>query len=39
MEERRKCVNPDIREAVALSFLVVDRIHDILEEKIVKLKH
>ena len=28
MEERRKRVNPETREAVAMSFLIVDRIHD-----------
>ena len=30
LEERRKRVNPEIRESVALSFRIVDRIHDIL---------
>ena len=38
LEERRKRVNPDTREAVAMSFLIVDRIHDILEEKGLKQK-
>ena len=38
LEERRKRVNPETREAVALSFLIVDRIHDILEEKGLKQK-
>ena len=30
LEERRKRVNPVIRERVDLSFQIVDRIHDIL---------
>ena len=38
LEERRKRVNPETREAVAMSFLIVDRIHDILEEKGLKQK-
>ena len=38
LEERRKQVNPEIRESVALSFRIVDRIHDILEEKGLKQK-
>ena len=33
MEERRKHVNPEIRKSVDLSFQIVDRIHQILEEK------
>ncbi|MBQ0072774.1 MAG: helix-turn-helix transcriptional regulator, partial [Prevotella sp.] len=33
LEERRKRVNPIIRERVDLSFLIVDRIHDILLSK------
>ena len=33
LEERRKRVNPEIRQSVALSFRIVDRIHDILQEK------
>ena len=33
LEERRKQVNPEIREAVSLSFQIVDRIHEILTEK------
>ena len=33
LEERRKRVNPEARESVALSFRIVDRIHDVLEEK------
>ena len=38
LEERRKKVNPEIRESVALSFRIVDRIHDILQEKGLKQK-
>ena len=38
MEERRKRVNPDVRQSVALSFRIVDRIHDILDEKGLKQK-
>lgn len=38
LEERRKRVNPDIRQSVALSFRIVDRIHEILEEKGLKQK-
>lgn len=38
LEERRKRVNPEVRETVALSFRIVDRIHDILEEKGLKQK-
>ena len=38
LEERRKRVNPETREAVAMSFLIVDRIHDILDEKGLKQK-
>lgn len=38
LEERRKRVNPAIRESVALSFRIVDRIHDILQEKGLKQK-
>ena len=33
LEERRKRVNPEIRQSVTLSFRIVDRIHDILQEK------
>ena len=33
LEERRKRVNPVIRERVDLSFQIVDRIHDILLSK------
>ena len=38
LEERRKRVNHETRESVALSFRIVDRIHDILEEKGLKQK-
>ena len=31
-------VNPEIRDSVALSFRIVDRIHEILEEKGLKQK-
>ena len=31
-------VNPEVRESVALSFRIVDRIHEILEEKGLKQK-
>lgn len=38
LEERRKRVNPEVRKSVALSFRIVDRIHEILEEKGLKQK-
>ena len=38
LEERRKSVNPEIRDSVALSFRIVDRIHEILVEKGLKQK-
>ena len=38
MEERRKRVNPDVRQSVELSFRIVDRIHEILHEKGLKQK-
>ena len=38
LEERRKRVNPDVRDSVALSFRIVDRIHEILEDKGMKQK-
>lgn len=31
-------MNPEARESVALSFRIVDRIHDVLEEKGLKQK-
>ena len=38
LEERRKHVNPEIRKSVGLSFQIVDRIHQILEEKGLRQK-
>lgn len=38
LEERRRQVNPEIHERVSMSFKIVDRIHDILEEKGMKQK-
>jgi transcriptional regulator with XRE-family HTH domain len=38
LEERREQVNPEVRDSVALSFRIVDRIHDILVEKGLKQK-
>ena len=38
LEERRKRVNPEVRKSVALSFRIVDRIHEILEQKGLKQK-
>lgn len=38
IEERRRKVNPEIRRMVDLSFRIVNRIHDILEEKGLKQK-
>ena len=38
MEKRRKQVNPAVRDSMALSFRIVDRIHDILEEQGLKQK-
>lgn len=38
LEERRKRVNPEVRQSVALSFRIVDRIHEILKEKGLKQK-
>ena len=39
MENRRRQVNPEIRESVDLSFQIVDRIHEILVEKGLKQKY
>ncbi|MBQ8968855.1 MAG: helix-turn-helix transcriptional regulator [Bacteroidaceae bacterium] len=39
LEERRKRVKPEVRDSVALSFRIVDRIHDILEQKGMKQKN
>ena len=38
LEERRSRVNPETRKSVALSFRIVDRIHEILETKGLKQK-
>ena len=38
MENRRRQVNPEIRESVDLSFQIVDRIHEILVEQGLKQK-
>ena len=38
MEERRRHVNPETRERVALSFQIVDRIHEILEQRNLRQK-
>ena len=36
LENRRRQVNPEIRESVDLSFQIVDRIHEILTSKGLK---
>ena len=38
LEERRRRVNPEVRQRVALSFRIVDRIHEVLEEQGLKQK-
>lgn len=38
LEERRKHVNPEARERVALSFQIVDRIHEILVQRNLRQK-
>lgn len=38
LENRRRRVNPEVRESVDLSFQIVDRIHEILAEKGLKQK-
>ena len=38
IEQRRKSVNPETRRAVDCSFLIVDRIHEILERKGLRQK-
>lgn len=38
LEQRRKLVNPEVRQSVDLSFQIVDRIHDILVQKNMKQK-
>ena len=38
IEQRRKSVNPETRRGVDFSFLIVDRIHEILERKGLRQK-
>lgn len=38
IEARRAKVSPEVRRRVDLSFLIVDRIHNVLEEKGLKQK-
>ena len=38
LEQRRKLVNPEVRQSVDLSFQIVDRIHDILVQKNMRQK-
>lgn len=38
IEARRAKVSPEVRRRIDLSFLIADRIHDILEEKGLKQK-
>lgn len=38
IEQRRKSVNPETRRVVDFSFLIVDRIHEILERKGLRQK-
>ncbi|MDE5882598.1 MAG: helix-turn-helix domain-containing protein [Muribaculaceae bacterium] len=38
IEARRAKVSPEVRRSVTLSFLIVDRIHAILEERGLKQK-
>ena len=38
IEARRRHVNPEVRERVALSFQIVDRIHEILVERNLRQK-
>lgn len=38
IEARRAKVSPDVRRRVDLSFLIIDRIHNILEEKGLRQK-
>lgn len=38
IELRRKCVSPEVRRQVDISFLIVDRIHEILASKGYKQK-
>lgn len=38
IEERRRQVSPEVKERVSLSFQIVDRIHEILEERNLRQK-
>ncbi len=38
LEQRRKLVNPEVRQSVDLSFQIVDRIHEILTERNLRQK-
>ena len=38
LEDRRRRVNPEVRESIDLSFQIVDRIHEILAKKGLKQK-
>lgn len=38
IEQRRKSVNPETRKTVDFSFLIADRIHEILERKGMRQK-
>ena len=38
LEKRRQRVNPEVKERVALSFQIVDRIHEILEKRNLRQK-
>ncbi len=38
LEQRRKQVNPEVRQSVDLSFQIVDRIHAILVQKNMRQK-
>ena len=38
IEERRRHINPEVKERVSLSFQIVDRIHQILVERNLRQK-
>ena len=38
IEKRRRQVSPEVKERVSLLFQIVDRIHDILEERNLRQK-
>ena len=38
IEERRRHINPEVKERVSLSFQIVDRIHQILAERNLRQK-